>query len=508
MQPEVSVIVTLRDHRGLALACVNSFVRKQTYPRERFEVIVVTDGSDPALDRRVKELLGPNDRMVTHATSNIHFLYNMGAREATGKLLFITEPHCVAEPDCLEELVGFFATHDYDGACCRSLGICANIIARMEHRFFETGFRTWSREDDWRKVMVRGFAIYQDIFLNEGGFEYQFTQFAELALAAKLHSRGRRLGYAAEATVRHRCTTSFRELFLFIRNFSRGECAYRERAPVGYCKRYFGHVPLWAQRESFRPSLARSACRAIWSSLWSQVPGCGRWSMFRFQGKALLQLLPVALLGARWRLMRCRWSLRIAMARCWLWRFHEEKLYRAYCDVWDRMTRYGRIEFIAEHLASNAPDPPEASAYRLSEFQEEWLVGFHAVERWEKDPFRWSGPVSILRLGLQAGGYDVQIETRALRQAPLCLGVFFNRHKVPSSSIRWNDGLLSFQIHPPMFEPSPEQRLILTCNPLRHWKVGVPDRRELGLPIFSIAFTPIEEATRDGQELAQAGTHS
>jgi hypothetical protein len=44
-----------------------------------------------------------------------------------------------------------------------------------------------------------------------------------------------------------------------------------------------------------------------------------------------------------------------------------------------------------------------------------------------------------------------------------------------------------------MFEQSPEQRLIVTCNPVRPWTFGVPDRRELGLPIFSIAFQRLEE---------------
>lgn len=46
-----------------------------------------------------------------------------------------------------------------------------------------------------------------------------------------------------------------------------------------------------------------------------------------------------------------------------------------------------------------------------------------------------------------------------------------------------------------MFEQSPEQRLIVTCNPVRPLKFGVPNRRQLGLPIFSIAFRPLGDAT-------------
>jgi hypothetical protein len=128
---------------------------------------------------------------------------------------------------------------------------------------------------------------------------------------------------------------------------------------------------------------------------------------------------------------------------------------------------------------------------RLGEVDEEWLVGFHLVERWGEDAFRWSGPVALVRLGLPAGTYEVRLETRGVRvePLPLCLEVFFNRHKVPSSSIQFDNGLLSFRVLPSMFEDGPEQRLFLTCNPLRPWKVGMSDRRTLGLPIFPITFT-------------------
>jgi glycosyltransferase involved in cell wall biosynthesis len=77
-QPDVSVIVALPDHQGLAIEYVQSLVRKQTYSRERFEVIVVTDGSDSALDRSIQELLGHQDRMISYASSNLFLLGRSG----------------------------------------------------------------------------------------------------------------------------------------------------------------------------------------------------------------------------------------------------------------------------------------------------------------------------------------------------------------------------------------------------------------------------------------------
>lgn len=240
--PEVSVIIPLVGHRDITIECVDGWVQRQTYPRDRFEVIIATNGAEPELERRVKGLLGSRDRVICYPTNSIFLLYNVAAREARARLLFITESHSIPEPYCLQEMVIYLATHDYDGASCRSTYICPNAIARMEGRFYEAGLRDVSHHDDWRKVFPRGFAIYSGIFLKVGGFEHEFSFFAEWALAAKLHVRGHRLGYATRAVIHHLNGTTLRELLFFTGGLARGECAYRARAPVEYCERYFGYA--------------------------------------------------------------------------------------------------------------------------------------------------------------------------------------------------------------------------------------------------------------------------
>jgi hypothetical protein len=486
--PDVSAIVPLREHLGLALACVASLVRGQTYARDRFEVIVVTDEADPALERRVEALLGPRDRMLRYPTTNIPLLYNLGAQEARGTLLFFTESHCIVEPECLEQLVGFLAARDDDGACCRSVSIPpSNGWARMEERFHEAYLRTFSGEGDWRKILRRGFAIYREVFLEEGGFEPRFDLFADWALGARLHSRGRRLGYAAQAAVQHPYTTDPSQLLRVIRDFTRGECACRLSASAAYCERYFGHAEEWANRESLRRSTARAVCRASWRSLAS-----GGWALRRAQAGACLRFLPAALLGPGWRLLGARWALRLAVARARLWRWREARLYRAYVDAYDRMVRVSRLEFIAEQLSTPSLTPPGHDELQLGEVADAWLVGFHPVERWGGLAFRWSGPVALVRLGLARGRYEVRVETRGLRGSPipLRLAVFFNRSRISPDELRWHGSSICFRLDAAMFAEGAEQHLVLTCNPVRPWEVGVPDRRELGLPIFSITFTP------------------
>ncbi len=503
----LSVIIPLPDHQGHAEPSVRSFAHGQSLARDRYEVIVMTDGRDRALEAKVKALLGPRDRMVRHTTDNLHLLYNLGAREASGTILLVTEPHCIGEPNCLEELARYFAANDVDAACCRSLSMPpANGWSRAEEHFFDPHLTEICGPGDWRKVLVRGFAIYRDIYFKEGGFQHAYGRFSEHELAARLHERGYRMGYAATAAIRHSCTTSPRQLFSSVRNHTWGEIAYRAQAPREYCERYFGVPEEWARREALRPGPARALCRASWQAL----RGAQGWVVAVAQARVLFRTLPVALLGPRWAMLRAQLALRAALARTWLWRLHNPRLFAAYRDVHAGMVRLSRLAAITEHLATTAPAPPPLLTVQPAEVHDEWLLGFHAVERWGDEPFRWSGPVALLRLGLPKATYAARIETRALRQAPvpLCLQAFFNRHKLPAHAFHWDDGALVFWIGPSMFVPGPEQQLVLTCNPLRPWTLGVPDRRELGLPIFSIAFTPAEPTVGTPEQAASAMAHA
>src|SRR4029078_11081792 len=65
LQPYFSVVIPLEFHRGQADRCVEAWTLKQTYPRDRFEVIVVAPDNFPTNNlRAIEELLSPNDRLL------------------------------------------------------------------------------------------------------------------------------------------------------------------------------------------------------------------------------------------------------------------------------------------------------------------------------------------------------------------------------------------------------------------------------------------------------------
>ena len=244
--PEISVVLTLADHQGHAVECVESWARRQDLTRDRYEVIVVGNGAEPEVEDQARTLLTDEDRLLRLESSRELELHDHGAREAHGRWILFTEGHTVAEPNCVSELLAHLNGHDsrYAGACIRSLSDgSTDPIAKCERRWYAEGFEEWSREGDWRKVTIRGFALRRDIYLEVGGFEHRFGCFAETALAATLADRGYRLGYAPAAAIKHYDATALRQLTDYVREYREGELAYRATRPREYCERYFGVLP-------------------------------------------------------------------------------------------------------------------------------------------------------------------------------------------------------------------------------------------------------------------------
>jgi hypothetical protein len=98
---DLSVVLTLVDHDGHAAECVESWVRRQDLPRDRYEVIVVASGREQDVEKQVEPLLAPGDRLLRLSASEELELHDHGARAAQGRWLVFTEAHTVAVPGCL-----------------------------------------------------------------------------------------------------------------------------------------------------------------------------------------------------------------------------------------------------------------------------------------------------------------------------------------------------------------------------------------------------------------------
>lgn len=325
-QPQVSVVLALADHRRQAARAIESWHRQTVAPLE--VVVVAQQPADPT----VGELpLGPADRLVHYPSQNVNQLTDIGARLARGQLLFVTESHVVANPDCLEEVLRYFEQHDVDAACVHSYGINENSLADAEERNCQQDFAMRTAPGHWNKVTIRGIAMRREVYLASGGFEYRYGHFSEPLLGIRLHEAGYRVGYIPRAIVGHYNNATLKMLETGIRDYGRGWARYAEEHPNGDHTGYFGRCKVWesvAARQRLQQNLRE----------------CG-WRDLRR-----------ALRGPRWHLARAAVKRAWATFRLRLWRRSVERMLPAMRDYWQATIAYGQAEYFAR------PQPEQKTA--------------------------------------------------------------------------------------------------------------------------------------------------
>ncbi|MGE3806733.1 MAG: glycosyltransferase family 2 protein [Gemmataceae bacterium] len=484
----LSIVFPLFELRWDTVKCLSSFCTGQTLPRELYEVIVVSDGADEERDQHLRAVLGPGDRFVVHPGANRAQMCNIGVANARTELIFSTESHCLAHPRCLEEIMKYLARHEVDAASVASYDGCVNSFARVEARRFNELKEVWDRPDDWRKIMIRGFAIPRKLWQEMGGLDERFPKFCEWLLAARMHERGQRIGVADRARVTHFYNESFQDLFEFSKKYATEECACRLELPEDFCRRYFGARAYWNDRESFRGEFARQIAVAALRTLGHcqlQPRGAQKcWAITR----ELVAYLSKALWGARFKAWQARLGIGAARIRCWLWRNNETRLLPAYIDACKHIERCHHLQFIQQLCSRPYQDLAASLEYPADLILERQLIGFHDLEHWRERAFRWTSPVAAILLELPRGDYDLRLDTGEILADPVrnVLGLFFNGARIRPGQISMNGTELVSRIETRSFRDRGPQVLTIISGAQN----APDDPRTLGIPIFGIRFTP------------------
>lgn len=490
--PRLAVVIPLGDARGDALEHLRSWTERQTCPREQFQLVLATDGSDAAMERRVERLLGPRDRLLRCARGlHERGLCDRAAREADAELLLFTEHHCIGEPACVEETIRFFDERpEMAGAFLSCRHVPNAPLGDLEKRMLEEHEQRTLASDHWFKFPTDAFTIRRRAYLEAGGLDHRYGLFADAVLAARAHQLGMAIGPAVGACLTHLTSPSFAAHQGHIADFTWGECTYRAGHESAWCEAYFGHAPEWANRYGLRAEVERAAALAVARVLVGELttgPSPKRWVRAgRWLAEVAPRLLP-ALLGPRPRLAAA-WAVTRWTEFCTRWlSWSEATRWRRYQQSAARLIHLTRLSWVLDHPPRPQSVRPTPPCWPIGEIPEAQRVGFHGLERHSGKVFRWSEPVALLKLVLPPGHRRLAIQTQALRGASCeyVRGVFWDGR--PARDIRLDEGRITCTVRVNSAAP---RWLILVADPLLPWRYGIPDRRRLGVPIFSVETDP------------------
>lgn len=206
--PEISVIIPhYRDLKGLDL-CLAALER-QTFPRDRFEIIVA-DNNSPEGEAAVAAVVGDRARLVVVTEKGAGPARNGGVALARGATFAFTDSDCVPEPQWLTEGVSGLADFDFVGGHVRVLLENPPRMSEVEafERVFAFDFKTYIEKKGFTGAgnMFCPRAVFEAV----GGFLAGVSEDVEWSHRAT--GKGFRLGYRPRAVVGHPARRSWADL--------------------------------------------------------------------------------------------------------------------------------------------------------------------------------------------------------------------------------------------------------------------------------------------------------
>lgn len=490
----MTVIVAIQDARDQTEACLRRLTDEQTLPRDRYELVVV--GPEEVLrEEQVAERLRPGDQLIRHPSPNEFLLYNVAAERARGEVLFVIEAHCIAEPDCLERVLEFLRREGVAGASVRSVPVTGRPFADSEQQMFECA-HLLADPKHYFTVLIHGFAIEKAVFELAGGFDHRLGEFSAMALSATLHSLGMRMGYATDAVVRHQYGMSMWEVFKYVRDFTEGEMRFRATEPPERVDLYLDESPEWIERRSFESTVAARLARGLAITRRAGRDG-GSWRKRVTLRVQSARLRTRAYVGLRHRIARA--YLRVSSR--WLSAYLRKggpREYEAYLAWWEAVISLSRIRFLHGQRRSFTQPPAGSRSWAIAAADERHLVGFHARERWQGRPFRWTSELSAVELDLSPGHYRVRLDLLPIATAGDSPTLLFDDTVVPIDDAG-DPWAITFSLKPRMFRSAGRHWLTISADPLPGRTRAEGESRRLALPVCGLAIQPQGPFARLGQ---------
>jgi GT2 family glycosyltransferase len=224
----VSVIVPVRDGAASLPALLKS-LRDQTLEHDRYEVIVVDNGSRDA-SASVARNAGAS--VLAEPVPNRCLARNRGVAAASGERLAFIDADCVADPGWLEAMSRCAGTAPLTAGPVRvTHGEPPNAVER-----FESLWRF--SQEDWVKegwAVTANLSVSRVAFDAVGGFDPAYRHYAEDAdFCLRAGRAGFGIGFCADAAVSHYAESELRPMLR--RAFYHGYGATQALRRVG-----FGH---------------------------------------------------------------------------------------------------------------------------------------------------------------------------------------------------------------------------------------------------------------------------
>ena len=242
-QPFVSIIIPAYNDGPRLTLCLEKLAH-QTYPADRFEIIVVDNGSTPPLQPFVDPF--PNARAIIETQPGSYIARNKGITAATGEVIAFTDSDCLPEPDWLAHGVAAITAAPTIGLVAGRIDVFAqdpNRPTLAERYEVVRGFPVQEYIERWNFGPTANIFTRRDVLEKAGSFDAELKSGGDSEWCKRVHTAGFETHYSEAAVIRHPARTTVGAIWRKARRVAGGlhDIYKREHNPATYLRRGFWH---------------------------------------------------------------------------------------------------------------------------------------------------------------------------------------------------------------------------------------------------------------------------
>lgn len=229
--PIFSIIIPTYNRPQPLTACLAALASLD-YPRDRFEVIVVDDGSKIALKNAIAAFQGQLDlTLLRQENAGPATARNTGAKHARGRFLTFTDDDCLPSPVWLQAYAEQFTQTPDAVLGGRVLAQQPeNLYAHASQFIFDMVFETYEENPNRIHFFGAGnVAMSADLFHRAGGFDSSFKVSEDRDFCDRCLLQGLRLVYVPGAVVYHDYDLNLLRFWRQYFNYGRGAFQFHQK---------------------------------------------------------------------------------------------------------------------------------------------------------------------------------------------------------------------------------------------------------------------------------------
>ncbi|MBV8051774.1 MAG: glycosyltransferase [Acidobacteriaceae bacterium] len=235
--PVFSVVVPTHNRPAQLAVCLQA-IAEMSYPRERFEVIVVDDGGTTSLQQIYDSFRSRLElTFLRREQGGPGAARNTGVEHARGRYLAFTDDDCAPSQDWLARLQDRFEQAPDELCGGRTVnGLTQNPYSAASQAVIDVVYSWQPDAADFPQFFAsNNLAVPADLFRKIGGFNPAFEVSEDREFCDRWAHSGYRMAYAPEVIICHRHNLSLWTLLKQHFNYGRGaRCFHKQREHLGW----------------------------------------------------------------------------------------------------------------------------------------------------------------------------------------------------------------------------------------------------------------------------------